>query len=163
MSVQSVYSQRRVNNLRPRCEISNWETSSLKAQWLEILEFFKNCRYNPLYDTPPTQRHSLMRPQGLHMAEIRGVLGNSSPIHLNPGMRNQQPPGGQRPLLTEPVLSPILTDTEISPLHRTGMGSAPGKNEPQFTKLLFIRHSVRPNPRFRIWWDSVSKFMQFRQ
>ena len=67
------------------------------------------------------------------MAEIRGVLGNSSPIHLNPGMRNQQPPGGQRPLLTEPVLSPILTDTEISPLHRTGMGSAPGKNEPQFT------------------------------
>jgi len=31
----------------------------------------------------------------------------------------------QRPLLTEPVLSPILTDTEISPLHRTGIGSAP--------------------------------------
>ena len=34
----------------------------------------------------------------------------------------------QRPLLTEPVLSPILTDTEISPLHRTGIGAAPGTN-----------------------------------
>ena len=34
----------------------------------------------------------------------------------------------QRPLLTEPVLSPILTDTEISPLHRTGIGAAPGKS-----------------------------------
>ena len=60
-----------------------------------------------------------MRPQGLQMAEIRGVMGNSGSPLMN--LR-----GGQR-LLTEPVLSPILTDTEISPLHRTGMGSAPGK------------------------------------
>ena len=82
-------------------------------------------KYNPLYDTPPTQRAMLAQrpPQlGLQMGEIRGVMGNASPLlnqqsHLRP----------QRPLLTEPVLSPILTDTEISPLHRTGMGSAPGK------------------------------------
>ena len=81
-------------------------------------------KYNPLYDTPPTQRAAMvMRPQGLqNVGEIRGVMGvNASPLlnhqpHLRP----------QRPLLTEPVLSPILTDTEISPLHRTGLGSAPG-------------------------------------
>ena len=91
-------------------------------------------KYNPLYDTPPTQRaamgishvNAMMRPppsQGLqNVGEIRGVMGvNASPLlnhqpHLRP----------QRPLLTEPVLSPILTDTEISPLHRTGLGSAPG-------------------------------------
>ena len=80
-------------------------------------------KYNPLYDTPPTQRAMLaQRPQGLQMGEIRGVMGNASPL------LNQQPHlRPQRPLLTEPVLSPILTDTEISPLHRTGMGSAPGK------------------------------------
>ena len=86
-------------------------------------------RYNPLYDTPPTQRHPMMRPQGLQMAEIRGVMGNASPLHAVSGqqaghLRVGQPP---RQLLTEPVLSPILTDTEISPLHRTGLGSAPGK------------------------------------
>lgn len=85
-------------------------------------------RYNPLYDTPPTQRHAMMnqppppRPQGLNMGEIRGVMGTESPImrqHLMPHGRNG------RAFMTEPVLSPILTDTEISPLHRTGMGSAP--------------------------------------
>ena len=51
-------------------------------------------------------------------------MGNASPL-LNQQHHHLRP---QRPLLTEPVLSPILTDTEISPLHRTGMGSAPGKN-----------------------------------
>merc|ERR1719225_1545577 len=66
----------------------------------------------------------MMRPQGLQMAEIRGVMGNASPIlsHQPHGRLMVQP---SRPLLTEPVLSPILTDTEISPLHRTGIGSAP--------------------------------------
>ena len=59
------------------------------------------------------------------MAEIRAVLGNASPILGGQHLRhNGMMPG--RPLLTEPVLSPILTDTEISPLHRTGIGSAPG-------------------------------------
>merc|ERR1719510_2950150 len=51
-------------------------------------------------------------------------MGNASPIlqpHGTSGRLATQP----RPLLTEPVLSPILTDTEISPLHRTGLGSAP--------------------------------------
>ena len=59
------------------------------------------------------------------MAEIRAVLGNASPILGGQHLRhNGMMPG--RPLLTEPVLSPILTDTEVSPLHRTGIGSAPG-------------------------------------
>ena len=79
--------------------------------------------HNPLYDTPPTQR-AIMRPQGLQMGEIRGVMGNASGSPLMNHLRVQGP---QRSMLTEPVLSPILTDTEISPLHRTGMGSAPGK------------------------------------
>ena len=78
--------------------------------------------HNPLYDTPPTQR-AIMRPQGLQMGEIRGVMGNASGSPLMNHLRVQGP---QRSMLTEPVLSPILTDTEISPLHRTGMGSAPG-------------------------------------
>ena len=65
----------------------------------------------------------MARPQGLQMGEIRGVMGNASPI-LNHHTTSHLRP--QRPLLTEPVLSPILTDTEISPLHRTGIGSAPG-------------------------------------
>ena len=64
-----------------------------------------------------------MRPQGLQMGEIRGVMGNASGSPLMNHLRVQGP---QRSMLTEPVLSPILTDTEISPLHRTGMGSAPG-------------------------------------
>ena len=64
------------------------------------------------------------------MAEIRGVMGNASPIlSQHPHGRLMAQPS--RPLLTEPVLSPILTDTEISPLHRTGIGSAPGL----FTKV----------------------------
>ena len=58
------------------------------------------------------------------MAEIRGVMGNASPI-----LGGQRPQMMQRPLLTEPVLSPILTDTEISPLHRTGIGAAPGNGK----------------------------------
>lgn len=70
-------------------------------------------RYNPLYDTPPAQRHPppIMRPQGLQMDEIRCVMGsNASPI--------------ARSRLTEPVLSPILTDTEISPLHSNRRATA---------------------------------------
>ena len=61
---------------------------------------------------------------GLQMAEIRAVMGNASPI-----LGGQRPQMMQRPLLTEPVLSPILTDTEISPLHRTGIGAAPGNGK----------------------------------
>jgi hypothetical protein len=80
-------------------------------------------KYNPLYDTPPSQRHPI-RPQGLQMGEIRAVMGNASPLlNQHPHLMRPMP---QRILLTEPVLSPILTDTEISPLHRTGIGNAPG-------------------------------------
>ena len=88
------------------------------AKWQHL---HQQKSHNPLYDTPPTQR-AVLRPQGLQMAEIRGVMGNAG----SPLMNHLRVNGPQRGLLTEPVLSPILTDTEISPLHRTGMGSAPG-------------------------------------
>ena len=78
-----------------------------------------------------------MRPQGLQMAEIRGVMGNAGSPLMN-HLRVNGPPRG---LLTEPVLSPILTDTEISPLHRTGMGNAPG-NFVFFERSEFLSEAI---------------------
>ncbi len=93
-------------------------------------------RHNPLYDTPPAQRHLMMqqqqqqqqqqpfvRPSAIQMSEIRGFMGNASPL-MNHHQMGLNMPRGQKQMLTEPVLSPILTDNEVSPLHRTGLGAS---------------------------------------
>jgi len=108
-------------------------------------------RYNPLYDTPPSQRHNILQQQQpqqplraldhlSYMGEIRGVMGTPPFIPKGPHHQQQQKVGSQHQprlrlpsaptalsrqqqnarngRLLEPVLSPILTDQELSPLHR---------------------------------------------
>ena len=117
-------------------------------------------RYNPLYDTPPSQRHSILQQQQQqqlqqqqqqqqplraldhlnYMGEIRGVMGTPPFAPKGPqqakkiGQQQPQPrlrlpsaptssvrqqQNGRSGRLLEPVLSPILTDQELSPLHRS--------------------------------------------
>ena len=81
----------------------------------------KPKRYNPLYDTPPTARHNPPRPPLRAGGEIRGLVGGA-----NAQSRQKPPPSQLLPYPPQPrfkqqeqqLLSPILTDHEMSPMHQ---------------------------------------------
>ena len=96
------------------------------SRWQHAQEIeAKPKRYNPLYDTPPTARHNPPRAP-LRAGEIRGLMGtppssNSHrqkppPSQLLPYQQQQQLPRFRQ---QDQLLSPILTDHEMSPLHQT--------------------------------------------